>query len=110
MVADIAGKQGLQSRSWPENWIPATRNDHQAVDQLTTAAQKTGLPMIELDQAQRWSDDFGVLTQHYRGAFFGLGGGSECGRLHGPDFDFPDALLSSALRLYASLVACINGL
>ena len=60
--------------------------------------------------AHRWSDDFGVLTQHYPGVFFGMGGGDECGQLHGPDFDFPDAILAPVLRLFVTLVEQLHGL
>ena len=76
---------------------------------VLTSAREARLPAIELDDAQLWSDDFGVLTRHFPGAFFGLGGGAACGQLHGPDFDFPDELLAPALRLYTALVARING-
>ena len=109
MVAEIARKAGLQCKRWSENWIPATRNHRQAMELVLTSAREARLPAIELDDAQRWSDDFGVLTRHFPGAFFGLGGGDACGQLHGPDFDFPDELLAPALRLYTALVARING-
>ena len=110
MVAEIARQHGLRCKSWPENGIPATHNHRQALDLVLDCARQTGLRVIELDEAQRWSDDFGVLARLYPGAFFGLGGGAACGQLHGPDFDFPDELLAPALRLYFVLVGRINGL
>ena len=109
MAADIAQAHGLQCQNKVENWIPATRNHERVVEQLLTAAREAGLPTLEAAQAHRWSDDFGVLTQHYPGAFFGLGSGDACGQLHGPDFDFPDAILEPALRLLWKIVGQLHG-
>ncbi len=109
MIADIARSHGLQWTGAPENWIPDTHSDPQALEMVLEAARQAGLPVQALDQPQRWSDDFGVLTRHHPGAFFGVGSGSACGQLHGPDFDFPDAVLEPVLRLYWALVVRING-
>lgn len=109
LVADIAVNHDLEWKCWPENRIPATGNHDEAVDLLLAAAEKAGLPTIELDLPQRWSDDFGVLTQNYTGTFFGLGGGTACGQLHGPNFDYPDAIIKPALLLYWRLVESLHG-
>ena len=69
LVADIAEGHDLKWKCWPENRIPATANHDEAVDLLLATAEKAGLPAIELELPQRWSDDFGVLTQHYTGTF-----------------------------------------
>jgi metal-dependent amidase/aminoacylase/carboxypeptidase family protein len=34
-------------------------------------------------------EDFGLFTQHYPGAMFGLGSGTDSPALHNPDYDFP---------------------
>ena len=108
LVADIAEDHDLKWKCWTENRIPATGNHDEAVDLLLAAAGKAGLATIELELPQRWSDDFGVLTQHYTGTFFGMGGGTACGQLHGPDFDYPDAILKPALLLYWVLVESLH--
>ena len=108
-VGKIARAHGLQWHGLPENWIPATHSHGQALDLVLACAREAGLHILELDQAQRWSDDFGVLTQHYPGAFIGLGSGSGCGQLHSSDYDFPDDILKSALQLYWRIVTQLNG-
>lgn len=107
-VDKIARAHGLQWHGRPENWIPATHSHDRALDLVLASAREAGLNILELDQAQRWSDDFGVFTQRYPGAFIGLGGGSGCGHLHGPDYDFPDDILKSALPLYWRIVTQLN--
>ena len=76
---------------------------------MLAAAEKAGLPTIELELPQRWSDDFGVLTQHYTGTFIAMAGGTACGQLHGPDFDYPDTILKPALLIYGVLVESLHG-
>lgn len=38
----------------------------------------------------------------------GLGAGVDCGNLHGPDYDFPDAILGSALKVMWGIAAQLN--
>ena len=108
-VDKIARAHGLRWHGRLENGIPTTHSHDQALDLVLASAEEAGLHILELDQAQRWTDDFGVLTQYYPGAYIGLGSGTECGQLHGPDYDFPDAILISALQLYWSIVPQLNG-
>jgi amidohydrolase len=109
LVADIAASHDLAWTCRPENRIPATVSHDAAIDALLAAAANAGLPSIELDLPQRWSDDCGVLMQHFPGAFFGMGGGSACGQLHGPDFDYPDEIIKPAVGLYWALVKTLHG-
>jgi metal-dependent amidase/aminoacylase/carboxypeptidase family protein len=39
--------------------------------------------------------DFGLFTQHYPGAMFGLGSGTDSPALHNPDYDFPDDIITT---------------
>jgi metal-dependent amidase/aminoacylase/carboxypeptidase family protein len=40
-------------------------------------------------------EDFGLFTQHYPGAMFGLGSGTDSPALHNPDYDFPDDIITT---------------
>ena len=104
----MAQSYSLQWQARPEYWIPATHSHDQALDLVLASARQAGLDLVELDQPQRWSDDFGVLTQHYPGAYFGLGAGDDCGHLHGPDYDFPDAILGPALHVLWGIITRLN--
>ena len=107
-VDKIARFNSLRWHGRPENWISATYSHDQVLDTVLAAAAKAGLHTIELEKAQRWADDFGFLTKRYPGAYVGIGCGTECGQLHGPDYDFPDAILKIALQLYWNVVTQLN--
>ncbi|HOJ33811.1 MAG TPA: amidohydrolase [Candidatus Hydrogenedentes bacterium] len=65
--------------------------------------------VIALDQPAMVSEDFAFYLQKVRGAFFYLGLNGEkgesagCARLHSPYFDFPDAALEPAIRLFVGI-------
>jgi metal-dependent amidase/aminoacylase/carboxypeptidase family protein len=56
----------------------------------------------------KWGEDFGLFTQNFKGAFFGLGAGKDQPALHNPDYDFPDELIPTGAQLFYEL--CKNHL
>ena len=50
-----------------------------------------------------WGEDFGLFTQEYKGAMFGLGAGENCPPLHSPQYDFPDELIESGAGMFYSI-------
>ena len=94
---------GLQtSVSWKE-YFAASSNAADAVTQIREAAQACGLAYKEKPQPFSWGEDFGLLTQHYNGALFGLGSGENQPSLHHQYFDFPDELVPIGVRLFYEL-------
>ncbi len=51
----------------------------------------------------RWSEDFAEYLLRWPGAMFGIGSGERQPELHHPDYDFPDALVEPAARLFFQL-------
>ncbi|QJD79923.1 amidohydrolase [Spirosoma rhododendri] len=82
----------------------ATENDADAVDQIRNCAETLGFPYQELTQPFRWGEDFGLFTQHFRGAMFGIGAGEDSPALHNDDYDFNDNLIEPAARLFRALI------
>ncbi|MGY5850033.1 amidohydrolase [Salegentibacter sp. F14] len=78
----------------------ATHNLAEAVEAIRSAGKKLGLNVRELDQPFKWGEDFGLFTQHFHGAFFGLGGGQRQPALHNPDYDFPDELIATGISIF----------
>ncbi len=62
-----------------------------------------------LGRPMAWSEDFGHLTQRYRGALVGLGAGEGQAPLHDEGYDFPDDLLGIGLRFHDAVVGAVNG-
>lgn len=87
---------------WKE-YFAASHNQQGAVEAIRRAAETCELPYVEKEIPFSWGEDFGLLTQHYNGALFGLGAGEQQPSLHHPDFDFPDALLAKGVQLFYAI-------
>ncbi|MDF1576706.1 MAG: amidohydrolase [Bacteroidales bacterium] len=83
--------------------FPAVINDTGCVGMIRNAAREAGVPFIEMKEAFRWSEDFGYYTESIKGGFFGIGSGINQAALHNPDFNFPDELISTGIKLFNSL-------
>ena len=101
IVNKVAGATpGLTtSLGWKE-YFAASANAAEAVAVIREAAGACGLPYQEKPQPFSWGEDFGLLTQQYDGALFGLGSGENQPPLHHQHFDFPDELVPIGVRLF----------
>ena len=75
----------------------ATTNSQEGYEIIRQAAQKSSTPYSDLAIPFPWSEDFGVLTDRYRGGMFALGAGKTRAHLHTIHYDFPDQILSPAI-------------
>lgn len=82
----------------------ANINDESAVQKIKMAAKENGLELTETNQPFKWGEDFGLFTQKFKGAMFGLGAGKETPALHNPDYDFPDEITSTGIRMFESII------
>ena len=80
--------------------VSANENDSQSVSLIKSAAIRNDLPYIELQTPFSWGEDFGLFTQQYKGALFGLGAGENCAPLHSPRYDFPDEVIETGATLF----------
>lgn len=104
LVEEQAKKHGLSFEiEWTEAF-PATRNHADSVETVLSAARENGLQTRLIDEPFRWSEDFGHFTQHFQGAFFGIGAGLQHPQLHHPDYDFPDEILLTALKMFDTII------
>ncbi|MHA7128749.1 amidohydrolase [Algoriphagus namhaensis] len=83
----------------------ATQNDSQAYEMIKKAADNEGFEFFDLNLPFRFGEDFGLFTDRFSGAMFGLGAGENTPALHNPDYDFPDELLNSGIRMYQAILA-----
>ena len=81
----------------------ANENDPQSVGMIKNAALRNNLPYIELQTPFSWGEDFGLFTQQYKGAIFGLGSGENCAPLHSPHYDFPDEVIETGATLFYTI-------
>ena len=86
----------------------ANENGHESIELLRTAVENGGHMATEKSEPFKWGEDFGVFTSRFKGAMFGIGSGINCPALHNPDYDFPDAILPTAVSMYIGLINQLN--
>lgn len=79
-------------------------NAPEACAYVVQAAQDTHLEIHVLEEAIRASEDFGVFTENYTGALFGIGSGLSCPQLHNPDYDFPDMIIEQGVKMFWNIL------
>jgi amidohydrolase len=100
----LAADEGLEHElSWHEAFA-ATESDDDCVATTEAAAVGAGLDARYLDEPFRWSEDFGYFTAAFKGAFFGLGSGTQQPQLHDDGYDYPDALIGTGARIYRAII------
>jgi len=81
----------------------ANENSLEAVNMIREAVQNTSLSLIEKDAPFKWGEDFGLFTEHFSGAMFGLGSGENVPALHNPDYDFPDEIIQAGIDIFYNI-------
>ncbi|MFT6246520.1 MAG: amidohydrolase [Crocinitomicaceae bacterium] len=89
--------------SWTEVFH-ANINHPEAVDLIRNAGLDNKLSVTEREYPFPWGEDFGLFTLHYKGAMFGLGAGVATPSLHNPDYDYPDAITETGIRMFSSII------
>lgn len=110
LAREAAAEAGLDvTFEWEDDFL-ASVNGQTGFDHVAEACLEIGVPFHRMPEGFRWSEDFGVFTQHAEGAMFGLGAGNVHPQLHNPDYDFPDALIPVGLDVFRTIIRRINGL
>ena len=89
--------------SWTQVFY-ANKNNKKAVDFVRKAAIKKKMEVLEMRDSFKWGEDFGLFTQKYKGAMFGLGAGENTPALHNPDYDFPDDIITTGIQLFFQII------
>ena len=107
-IAEICKKERL---SFNIAWFEAfnsNNNDPKAFEQIKSATAKNGLTFIEMTQPFDFGEDFGLFTDTYKGAMYGIGSGENCPPLHTVDYDFPDDLIEIGSEIFMDLAQNIE--
>lgn len=103
-IEDCCNKHKLSySISWTQEFS-ANINHEEAVNIITKAGKESQLKILNIDTPFKWGEDFGMFTQKYKGAMFGLGAGQETPALHNPDYDFPDDLIPTGVHVFQKII------
>ncbi len=82
----------------------ANENSADAVATVEAGAASAGLIARRAEFPFKWGEDFGLFTQRYPGAMFGLGAGEQVPALHNPDYDFPDDLIEQGMCVFLGIL------
>ncbi|WP_370087118.1 amidohydrolase [Ekhidna sp.] len=103
-VERISQKHGLRSTiNWTEAF-EANKNSPEAVRFIKEAISQSRFDFTVRERPFKWGEDFGLFTQRYPGAMFGIGSGVDCPALHNPDYDFPDEIIPTAVKMFTTIV------
>ncbi|MBQ1490742.1 MAG: amidohydrolase [Blautia sp.] len=97
---DQAMEQGIEVETEIFDYFPETKNDEGTLGKVLEAAGDLSLPVIEMKELWRASEDFGYYGKVCPSAMVYLGAGEDHAPLHTVCYDFPDELLSIAVELF----------
>ena len=100
----IAQGHGLELTIARHDHFNATQNDAKATAIVARAAQAAQVARANYAFPMRPSEDFGAFSAQTRTALFFMGAGEHCPPLHNPAYDFPDALIDPAVRVFVRIL------
>jgi len=100
VIRSVARDYQLETEITDLHHFVSNNNHADAVDLIIQAAKELDLSLSEKSYPFKWGEDFGLFTQEYKGAMFGLGAGLETPALHNADYDFPDEIISTGVNLF----------
>ena len=103
-LSALSAESGIAIDTRYTEAFAANENDEKAVDQIRACTLARGFTFVEKQEPFKWGEDFGLFTQTYKGAMFGIGNGIDSPALHNNDYDFNDALIEPAARLFFDLI------
>ena len=101
---ELAKRYGLALSFEEQDFFPETVNDPEAVSLVRRAAVSLKIPVRELSQPFRASEDFGYYLKQCPGAIFYIGNGEDHPQLHTAEYDFNDGILERAADLFFALL------
>ncbi|MFK2825993.1 amidohydrolase [Bacillus sp. B190/17] len=98
-----AEKYGLKVSFSYNDAFPETVNHKESSDKIRQVCEAKGLPVVEMKEAFRGSEDFGHYLKKAKGAMCYIGNGEEYPHVHTYEYDFRDELIETAVELFKGL-------
>jgi amidohydrolase len=96
-------KYGLKVRFDYQDEFPETSNHKESSDKIRQVCKEKSIPLVELKEAFRASEDFGHYTKLTKGSFCYIGNGEDYPNIHSYEYDFRDDLIETAVELFKGL-------
>ncbi len=104
LIDQLTAGSGIRVETRYTDAFAANENDPAVFAQVRQCAQTLDFPFQEVSEPLRWGEDFGLFTQRFPGAMFGIGAGEDSPALHQADYDFNDRLIEPAARMFRALI------
>lgn len=103
IIEQVSESEQLKTEiSWT-NKFTANENEDEATEIVLAAAHNNNFLITKRNFPFKWGEDFGLFTQHFKGAMFGIGAGVNTPALHNADYDFPDELIPVGIQMFYSI-------
>ena len=96
--------QGMACAFELRDVFPDTTSDDGVYEDALARFERAGLPVRQLEEPMRWSEDFGWYLKRVPGLYFGIGAGEDWPGLHTEGYGFDDGLIAPALNALWALV------
>ncbi|MEW7008528.1 amidohydrolase [Lentilitoribacter sp. EG35] len=103
LVKQVARRNGLGVTLNHREKFLSCQNDPEATNYIKKAAKNCNLALDELQEPFRWSEDFGNFSLVAKTAMFVLGAGQTQPQLHNSDYDFPEELIETGMKMFVSI-------
>lgn len=109
LVQETAANQGISAEIRYADVFRHCENHPEAVAILRKSLDTLGMAHDTRGCPMRPSEDFGLFADRACTALLYLGSGEAHPALHNPDYDFPDALIAPAVRLFHQVARDLLG-
>ncbi len=96
----VSTAHGLRLQIDYDDVFSASVNDNALTQMIRQSAGELGLPLSNLEEPMRFSEDFGEFGKICPSVMFFLGAGVDHPALHNPDYDFPDELIPTGASMF----------
>jgi amidohydrolase len=107
LASEVCLKHGLElNHSISDNFY-ANVNDEALTQIIEASTRDVGLRLIELDEPVKGGEDFGLFNSRFPCCMFLLGAGETTPALHSHDYDFPDELIETGVKLFKRIIETV---
>ena len=105
IVRTVGKRHGIDTLTEWTHKFYANENHDDAMAEVRKAGNERNMSIVDREFPFKWGEDFGLFTQKYKGAMFGIGAGENTPALHNPDYDFPDEIIPAGVGLFDSITS-----
>ena len=88
-------------------YFPASENDFECNQYISNAAKTNKFDIKKRAHPFKFGEDFGWFSKKYKTGMFGLGAGYDSSALHNANYDFPDEIIETGIKMFKEIISNI---